>query len=81
GGEAVPVCYKVVLDAWDGQSGVVEGLPIPSFQRDLFQIQPSLSYGVGPGQVEVGARFTTSGKNLPAGTTLLLQYFTSLSLF
>lgn len=73
--------YKVALDGWDGSSGTVEGLRIPSFQRDLVQLQPTLSYPAGPGELEAGARFTLRGKNLPSGTALLLQYFTRLSLF
>ena len=81
GGRAGPVGYKVAVDGWDGASGAVEGLPIPSFQRDLVQLQSTLSYPLGPGEVEAGARFTLRGKNLPAGTALLLQYFTRLGLF
>ena len=58
-----------------GLGGVTEGIPIPSFQRDLVQLQPSLLYDVGPGQIEAGARFALQGKNLPAGTALMFQYF------
>ncbi len=81
GGEVGPFGYKVALDGWDGESGSVEGLAIPSFQRDLIQLQSTLSYPAGPGAVEAGARFTLKGKNLPAGTAFLLQYFARLGLF
>jgi len=81
GGEVGPIGYKVALDGWDGASGSVEGLAIPGFQRDLLQLQSTLSYPAGPGSVEAGARFTLKGKNLPAGTAFLLQYFARLGLF
>ena len=81
GGQVGPVGYKLAVDGWNGRSGIVEGLAIPSFQRDLIQLQPTLSYPVGPGSVEGGARFALRGKNLPAGTAFLLQYFARLSLF
>ena len=75
GGRLGPLGYKLALDGWDGASGVTEGIPIPSFQRDLVQLQPSLLYDVGPGQIEAGARFALRGRNLPAGTALMFQYF------
>ena len=75
GGRLGSLGYKLAMDGWDGASGVTEGIPIPSFQRDLVQFQPSLLYDVGPGQAEMGARFALSGKNLPAGTAFMLQYF------
>lgn len=81
GGQVGPIGYKVALDGWDGASGVVEGLAIPSFQRELIQLQSTLSYPAGPGSVEAGARFALGGKNLPAGTAFLLQYFARLGLF
>ncbi|MXW17590.1 MAG: transporter [Gemmatimonadetes bacterium] len=68
--------WKVAVDGWDGASGVTEGVPVPSFQRDLVQLQPSLLYDVGPGQMEAGVRFALKGRNLPAGTAFMIQYFT-----
>ena len=81
GGQVGQLGYKIALDGWDGRSGVVEGLAIPSFQRDLIQLQPTVSYPAGPGSIEAGARFALKGKNLPAGTAFLLQYFARLGLF
>ena len=54
---------------------MTEGIRIPGFQRDLLQLQPSLLYGIGPGQFEAGARFALRGRNLPAGTAFMAQYF------
>ena len=81
GGKAGPLGYKVALDGWDGEPGVIEGLPVASAQRDLIQVQPSVLVPAGPGQFELGARFTLSGRNLPAGTAYYLGYFVDWSLF
>ena len=75
GGRVGRMGYRLAMDGWDGASGVTEGIRIPGFQRDLVQLQPSLLYDVGPGQFEVGARFALRGRNLPAGTTFMAQYF------
>ena len=76
GGRLGRLGCKLAVDGWDGAAGVTEGIPIPSFQRDLVQLQPSLLYDVGPGRIEAGARFALGGRNLPAGTALMIQYFT-----
>ena len=75
GGWLGPLGYKVALDGWDGAAGVTEGIRVPSFQRELVQLQPSVLYNVGSGQVEVGARFALRGRNLPSGAALMAQYF------
>lgn len=75
GGRIGPVGLKAAVDGWDGAAGATEGVAVPSFQRDLVQIQSFLGLAVGPGEVEVGARFALSGRNLPAGPALLVQYF------
>lgn len=75
GGWLGPLGYKVALDGWDGAAGVTEGIRVPGFQRELVQLQPSVLYNVGSGQVELGARFALRGKNLPSGAALMAQYF------
>lgn len=75
GGRIGPVAWKAALDGWNGMPGVTEGIAVPSFQRDLVQLQSSLGIDAGPGQVEAGARLVLGGKNLPAGPALLVQYF------
>ena len=67
---------RVALDGWDGASGVTEGVRVPSFQRDLVQLQPSVLRQIGPGEAELGVRFTLHGRNIPAGTTFVSRYFT-----
>lgn len=75
GGRLGPLGYKLALDGWDGAVGVTEGIRVPTFQRELMQLQPSVLYNVGTGQVEVGARFALRGRNLPSGAALMAQYF------
>ncbi len=66
---------RIALDGWDGASGVTEGVRVPSFQRDLVQLQPSLTRAIGPGEAELGVRFTLAGRNIPAGSTIVSRYF------
>jgi len=75
GGRLGPAGWKVAIDGWDGASGRTEGILVPSFRRELVQIQSSLALDAGPGQLEAGGRLTLRGKNLPAGPALLIQYF------
>lgn len=68
--------FRFSVDGWDGGSGVTEGVWVPSFQRDLSQLQPSLLRKIGPGEAELGVRFSVRGRNIPAGSTLVARYFT-----
>ena len=61
-------------------TGVFEGIPVPNAERALLQVTPKVSYAVGPGTLSVGARIFLAGKNLPAGTSLVLGYFSRWSL-
>ena len=72
---------KVAVDGWNGAPGVTEGVRVPSFRRELLQIQSSLTWDLGPGQLEAGVRRALRGRNLPAGTTFLAQYLTRLDVF
>lgn len=66
---------RITLDGWDGAAGITEGVWVPSFQRDLVQLQPSLLRQIGPGEAELGVRFSLHGRNIPAGTTIVSRYF------
>lgn len=81
GGEAGPVGYRVILEGWEGQDPVIEGIRLHSAEREMLQVTPTLTYGVGPGSVEAGARYPMAGRNLLSGWTLVLGYFTPWSLF
>ena len=67
--------WRIVVDGWDGGAGVTEGIRVPSFQRDLVQLQPSLLREIGPGEAELGVRFSLRGRNIPAGSTVVARYF------
>ncbi len=77
GGAIGPLGVRLAVDGWDGAPGVTEGIRIPTFQRELVQLQPSLLYTVGPGQLELGTRLALRGRNLPAGVAIMAQYFRS----
>ena len=59
---------------------VIEGIRLPNAERSMLQVTPKVSYGVGPGAFSVGARIPLAGKNLPAGVSLVLGYFSRWSL-
>ena len=59
---------------------VIEGIPLRNAERSILQVTPKVNYAIGPGSFSVGARISLRGKNLPAGTSLVLGYFSRLSL-
>ncbi len=75
GGAFGPLGGRLAVDGWDGAAGVTEGIRIPGFRRELVQLQPSLLYSLGPGELEVGVRMAARGRNLPAGVAWTVQYF------
>lgn len=80
GGNAGNVLFQLVAEGWDGGTPVVEGFRIPSAERSLFQVTPTVGYRLGPGSAEVGVRIPLAGENLPAGEALVLGYFASWGL-
>ncbi|HSR42529.1 MAG TPA: hypothetical protein VLL48_10160 [Longimicrobiales bacterium] len=75
GGSLGSVGYKVLAEGWTGDTPIIEGIPVPSASREFAQVTPSLTYAVGPGQLEAGVRLPIGGHNLPAGHALVLGYF------
>ena len=59
---------------------VIEGILLPNAERSMLQVTPKISYCVGPGVISLGARVPLGGKNLPAGTSVVVGYFTNWSL-
>lgn len=78
GGTAVIVDFKVSLEGWYGATPVFNAVLAEGAEREMLRLNPSLLFPVGPGQLEVGARWPLSGQNLPAGTDLVLGYFLRL---
>jgi len=81
GGQFRRLGYKFEIEGWDGRSGIVEGIMVPSFQRDMMQVTPSILVPMGPGQWDFGVRLALGGRNLPAGPAFRLGYFTALNWF
>ena len=80
GGEVGPLGYKVGFDGWYGKTPLFNGLEAPGAKREMLRLNPSLLVPAGPGLIELGARISVAGKNLPAGSDLVLGYFTRLGL-
>jgi hypothetical protein len=78
GGVIGPVGYKAAIDGWYGNTPILAGLAAPGAKREMLRVSPSLLIPLGPGQVEIGTRVPLAGKNLPAGTDLVIGYFTRL---
>lgn len=76
GGEWRGVGIHLTAEGWDGETPVIEGVSLPNAEREMLQLTPSVSYGIGPGDVRLGARFSLAGQNLPAGTAFTAGYFT-----
>ncbi len=78
GGKIGPVGYKMALDGWYGDTPVFGGVVANGAQREMLRFSPSFLIGAGPGQIELGVRKPLAGKNLPAGTDLVIGYFTRI---
>ena len=81
GGNYGSVGFQLIVEGMKSvTTPVIEGIPLPNAERSILQITPKVSYEVGPGVVSAGARIPLGGKNLPAGTSLVVGYFTNWSL-
>lgn len=79
GGTAGRLGFEAAVEGWTGAAPVIEGVRVPSAERRMLQITPSVNYRLGPGRLEAGARFPLTGRNLPAGTALVAGYFADWS--
>jgi len=78
GGTAAVVDYKLAFDGWYGATPVFNGVRAVGAEREMLRLSPSLLVPAGPGQIELGGRFSLSGTNLPAGSDLVVGYFVRL---
>lgn len=69
---------SVIAEGWDGGVPVIEGLSVATASRSMLRVTPSLSYALGAGSAKAGVQIPLRGKNLPAGNTLVIGYFTRL---
>jgi hypothetical protein len=78
GGTAVIVDFKVSLEGWYGATPIFNAVRAEGAEREMIRLSPSLLLNVGPGQLEIGGRVPLSGRNLPAGSDMVLGYFLRL---
>lgn len=74
-----PVELQLIAEGFDGRTPVLERVRVPNAKRQMFQVTPLVGYEIGPGSVRAGARVPVAGKNLAAGTTAVVGYFTRWS--
>lgn len=69
-----PVSLRVAAQSFSGDGFKSNGFAIPSGDRNMFEVFPSVIIPLGRGAMEVGARIPVVGKNLPAGNALTIGY-------
>lgn len=75
GGQYRAFGWKFAVEGWFSATPHIQGIPIPSAQREILQVMPSLGYTLGPGLLELGTRIPLLGRNLPTGAALFVGYF------
>lgn len=80
GGETGLAGWKLALEGWYGGTPVLNAILARGAERELLRLSPTILLSVGPGQIELGARFPLSGQNLPAGPDWIAGYFTRFGL-
>lgn len=75
GGDREGIGGKLAVDGWVGDTPIFNGVRAEGAEREMFRVNASLLLDAGPGQIEIGARYPLSGKNLPSGWDLVLGYF------
>lgn len=75
GGQLQALSWKLSAEGWMSATPQIQGLSIPSAQREILQIAPSLGYTIGPGVLEIGSRIPLLGRNLPTGAAVFAGYF------
>lgn len=76
GGQEGRFGWKVAAEGWQGETPVLENLPVRSARQEMLQVLPTVGWTLGPGAVEVGARLPLAGRNFPAGAAVVFGYFT-----
>jgi hypothetical protein len=74
GGPLRRLGWELAIEGLSGLTPTQQGLAVRNSRRELIQIYPSLSAGLGPGQVELGGRFPVDGRNYPGGPAVSVGY-------
>ncbi|MEM6647380.1 MAG: transporter [Bacteroidota bacterium] len=76
GGSVQRIGWRMIAEGYlNVQDPTIQGIAVPSARRQALTVQPTLSYPIGRGAVEVGIRTTLAGQNVPAGVAFTLGYF------
>lgn len=74
GGPLRRLGWELAVEGLSGLTPTQQGLAIRNSRRELVQVYPSLSTGLGPGEVQLGGRFPVDGRNYPGGPAVSLGY-------
>lgn len=83
GGSAGPISWELAAEGMWGDPPVKEGIRLESAQRKMIQLLPKagVATGVGEVQLQAGGQIPLDGRNLPAGPSLRVGFFSPFRLF
>lgn len=83
GGTAGPVSWELAAEGMWGDPPVKEGIRLESGQRKMIKILPKagVATGIGDVQLQAGGQIPVDGRNLPAGPSLQVGFFSPVRLF
>ncbi len=70
-----PLTLRLGVQGLWGDPPVIGRFEVPTARRRMLELLPTLARALGPGELQIGARFPVSGRNLPGGTALNAGYF------
>lgn len=83
GGSAGPVSWELAAEGMWGAPPVKEGIRLESEQRKMIQLLPKagVSTGVGDVRLQADGQIPVDGRNLPAGPSLRVGFFSPIRPF
>lgn len=81
GGELGRLDWKLASQGTFGRAPVIEGVRVPSEERELVEIVPRLGYRWAPATVQAGVRIPVDGRNHPKGVVYTVGAFFDWTLF
>jgi hypothetical protein len=74
GGRLQSLHWQLGADALRGGAPSQQGITLTSARRRLVQLNPSVAWAVGPGELDVGGHVPISGRNLPSDPAFSIGY-------
>jgi hypothetical protein len=74
GGRYQSFRWQLGADALRGGAPSQQGVTLTSDRRRLVQLNPSVAWAVGPGEVDIGGHVPISGRNLPSDPGFSIGY-------